>query len=113
MILLDVMLPVLDGIDCVLQMQAESLLRGTSVIMVSAFGREGVMSKALRGGVELKAILTKPVTPVTLIEAVGEALGKVAVVSRQGNQRQDGAAEAMQKIRGAQLLLVEDNEMNQ
>ena len=107
------MLPILDGIDCVLQMQAESLLRGTSVIMVSAFGREEVMSKALRGGVELKAILTKPVTPATLIEAVGEALGKVAVVSRQGNQRQDGAAEAMQKIRGAQLLLVEDNEMNQ
>ena len=113
LVFMDWQMPVMDGIDCVLQMQAESLLGNTSVIMVSAFGREEAMSKALRDGVELKAILTKPVTPATLIEAVGEALGKVAVISRQGNQRQDGAAEAMQKIRGAKLLLVEDNEMNQ
>ena len=113
LVFMDWQMPVMDGIDCVRQIQADPMLRDTSVIMVSAFGRAEAMSKALRDGVELKSILTKPVTPATLVEAVGEALGKVAAVSPAGNHRQDGAAEARRKIKGARVLLVEDNEMNQ
>jgi CheY-like chemotaxis protein len=74
---MDWQMPVMDGIDCVLQMQAESLLGNTSVIMVSAFGREEAMSKALRDGVELKAILTKPVTPDKLRTAIVRGYNQV------------------------------------
>ena len=46
-------------------------------------------------------MLTKPVTPSTLLEAIGEALGKGIVVETRAQRRAELDAEAMAKLAGA------------
>jgi PleD family two-component response regulator len=58
-------------------------------------------------------VLTKPVTPSTLLEAAGEALGKGFIAETRVHERSEQSAEAMAKVKGARVLLVEDNDMNQ
>ena len=58
-------------------------------------------------------MLTKPVTPSTLLEAIGEALGKGLSPRPGPSERADSHGEAMAQLRGARVLLVEDNDMNQ
>jgi CheY-like chemotaxis protein len=60
----------------------------------------------------VKAVLTKPVTPSSLLDAIGDSLGKKIAVERRQQDRQHTSQEAMRRLRGARLLLVEDNELN-
>ncbi|MNF13191.1 hypothetical protein D3C80_2149410 [compost metagenome] len=60
----------------------------------------------------MPVVLTKPVTPSTLLEALGTVLGKIPHVDTRANKRTDQSASAMASLRGARLLLVEDNELN-
>jgi signal transduction histidine kinase/CheY-like chemotaxis protein len=64
-------------------------------------------------GVALKSVLTKPVTSSTLLEAIGEALGKGAIAETRSAAKASGNAATMAALHGARILLVEDNEMNQ
>jgi DNA-binding response OmpR family regulator len=69
-----------------------------AVIMVTAYGREEAMTSAAGLGVSVHSVLTKPVTPSTLLEAVGVALGRGVIVEtravgKQQQQRGDGAVE--------------------
>jgi CheY-like chemotaxis protein len=78
---------------------------------VTAYGREEVMQQA--DGVGLDGFLLKPVNASMLFDAIMQAFGdEVPEISRVA-QRQELEAEALKHIRGAQLLLVEDNEINQ
>ena len=112
-VLMDWKMPEMDGVECVRRLQAGHLTQAPAVIMVTAFGREEAMGSADHSGVLLKSILTKPVTPSTLLEAIGEALGKGEIAETRLHEKADLNAEAMAKLRGARVLLVEDNEMNQ
>ena len=113
LVLMDWKMPVMDGVETVRQLRNEQLSRVPTVIMVTAFGREEAMSSAADRGVALQTVLTKPVTPSTLLEAIGEVLGKGTEVSTRQEARADDYAEAMGKLKGARVLLVEDNDMNQ
>jgi CheY-like chemotaxis protein len=81
--------------------------------MVTAYGREEALGEAQKRGVDIKTVLAKPVTPSTLLEAVGEVLGKGQLVETRDAEKVDNSAESMTALKGARLLLVEDNEMNQ
>ena len=81
--------------------------------MVTAYGREEALGDAEQRGVSIKTVLTKPVTSSTLLEAIGEGLGKGELVETRSAEKIDTAAEAMAQLKGARVLLVEDNEMNQ
>ncbi|MBF0470451.1 MAG: transporter substrate-binding domain-containing protein [Gammaproteobacteria bacterium] len=113
LIFMDWKMPKMDGVECVHRLQAEGLAHLPAVIMVTAYGREDAMVSAQARGVVLKSVLTKPVTPLTLIEVVAEALGKGVLLETHHDKRRDSVNETMQKLGGAKLLLVEDNEMNQ
>ncbi|MEG1056103.1 MAG: response regulator, partial [Janthinobacterium sp.] len=82
-------------------------------IMVTAFGREEVRDQARVHGIELPVVLTKPVTPSTLLEALATVLGKVEQVDTRTAKREDQHSHDRDQVRGARLLLVEDNELNQ
>lgn len=58
-------------------------------------------------------VLTKPVTPSTLLEAIGEVLGKGVVAETRQAERQDRSVADQARLAGARLLLAEDNDMNQ
>jgi two-component system sensor histidine kinase/response regulator len=112
-VLMDWKMPTMDGVEAVRRMQ--SLEEGTApaVIMVTAFGRDEAMVAAEARGARMKAVLTKPVTPSTLLEAVGEALGKGRIATSRPQMRAMGQNEHRQHLRGARVLLVEDNDLNQ
>ncbi|WP_095151423.1 response regulator [Pseudomonas sp. Irchel s3b5] len=112
LVLMDWRMPGMDGVETVRQMQAAKLVKTPSVIMVTAFGREEAREEASRHGIQLPVVLTKPVTPSTLLEALGTVLGKIPHVDTRANKRTDQSTSAMASLRGARLLLVEDNELN-
>lgn len=113
LVLMDWRMPGLDGVETVGRMRSGSLRQTPSVIMVTAFGREEAHEEAERQGIELPVVLTKPVTPSTLLEAIGLVFGKAPQGSTRASQRQDLNAGAVAGLQGARLLLVEDNELNQ
>ena len=112
LVLMDWRMPGMDGVETVRQMHAVNLAQTPSVIMVTAFGREEVREEASRHGVQLPAVLTKPVTPSTLLEAIGTVLGKIPQADTRASERSGQSVSAMTSLRGARLLLVEDNELN-
>ncbi|MGL5812780.1 MAG: response regulator [Aeromonas sp.] len=112
LVLMDWRMPGMDGVETVRQMRAANLAQTPSVIMVTAFGREEVHEQAETRGVPLSAVLTKPVTPSTLLEALGSVLGKVPLMDSRATERSEQTASASASLNGARLLLVEDNELN-
>jgi PAS domain S-box-containing protein len=113
LVLLDWRMPVMDGVETLRRMQGGAVTHIPSVIMVTAFGRDEAQEAAQRQQVALPAVLTKPVTPSTLLEAIGEALGKGVVAETRHAERQDRGAADQASLAGARVLLVEDNDMNQ
>lgn len=112
LVLMDWRMPGMDGVETVRQMHTTNLAQTPSVIMVTAFGREEVREQAESQGVALPVVLTKPVTPSTLLEALGSVLGKVPQMDSRATERNEQNASTTASLRGARLLLVEDNELN-
>jgi len=114
LILLDWKMPVLDGLETLSRMIGLGLAKPPAPLMITGFGREEVLSQAEQLGLNLRVALTKPITANSLFEAACEVLGKGRVSEAPGHPaRLDTLSEAMAKVAGARILLVEDNEMNQ
>ena len=113
LVLMDWKMPGMDGVETVCRMQRAGAPRVPAVIMVTAFGREEAMDAADRKGAAIGTVLAKPVTPLTLLEAIGEALGKGVATETRSRDAAGQASDAMQRLAGARVLLVEDNDMNQ
>jgi CheY-like chemotaxis protein len=84
----------------------ETLKHAPRIVLVTAFGREEVREEAER--LQLDGFLVKPVTKSMIVDTLvnvfasdGEAAGAVA------------EAESGTRLRGARILLAEDNEINQ
>ena len=77
---------------------------------MTAYGREEIMQKAENAG--LDGFLIKPVNASLLFDAIMQAFGEeIPETSRLAMCQKEG--DALQEIRGARILLVEDNEINQ
>jgi DNA-binding response OmpR family regulator len=73
LVLLDVMLPDIDGFDVLLKMREHAALKRVPVIMVTSRAtREAVLTGLSRGA---DGYLTKPVEPDTLMQAIRAVLG--------------------------------------
>ena len=108
LVLIDWRMPGMDGIETTRRILANNRIASPpKVIMVSAYGREEVIEQAENAGV--KAFLVKPVSPSTLFDTILEAMGHDADYVATVN----GVAPAQKNLRGARVLLVEDNEINQ
>ena len=113
LVLTDWKMPGMDGIDLVRQLQSNKLPTPPAVVMVTAYGREDALNAAQHQQVTLHTVLVKPVAPSSLLEAIGAALHKGSVATRTVQPAGDGAQDAMNQLKGARVLLVEDNDMNQ
>ncbi|MCP2068163.1 UNVERIFIED_ORG: PAS domain S-box-containing protein [Pseudomonas reinekei] len=112
LVLMDWRMPGMDGVETVRQMRSANLTRTPSVIMVTALDREELLEQARHQDVHLPVVLTKPVTPSTLLEAIGTVFGKVPQTGTRAHERTEQSADNMARLKGARLLLVEDNELN-
>ena len=114
MILLDWMMPELDGIATVKRLQAQHGVELPKVVMVTAYGRTEALLAAQASGVGIQCVLTKPVTASTLYETISRVIGNEAFVEKARQVvRRESVRENTSRLRGLKLLLVEDNQINQ
>ena len=111
-LLMDWKMPGMDGAETVRALKADPQLSSLPpVVMVTAYGREEVVEFAR--GIDTCGVLTKPVNPSMLLDAIMAALGHEATGRARATARQEEEIEAAHQLRGAHVLLVEDNEINQ
>ena len=112
LVLMDWKMPGMDGIETTRAIQHDpNLTHVPTVIMVTAYGREEASASA--EAVRLAGFLTKPVTPSTLLDTILTAMGREVVAEERAGGRREETSGAAARLRGARVLLVEDNEINQ
>jgi CheY-like chemotaxis protein len=84
-----------------------------SVLMVTAFSRDEARQRASQAGAPVAALLAKPVTPSTLLDACLEVLLPRRPVAAKAERADAALARHRQALAGTHLLLVEDNPVNQ
>ncbi len=110
-VFVDWLMPGLDGIETGRQIRAlPELAVPPQLVMVTAYGREEVLKQAEEAA--FHNVLIKPVTASMLFDSAVQALS-----SDQGPVRESEVGSALnldlEQLRGARVLLVEDNELNQ
>ncbi|MCU7834079.1 MAG: response regulator [gamma proteobacterium symbiont of Taylorina sp.] len=112
LVLMDWKMPGMDGIETTKAIQSNNKLSEVpTVIMVTAYGREEAQHSAQ--GVNISGFLTKPITSSSLLDAIMLAMGHEVSREQYSMSTQGNAQAAITKLRGAMVLLVEDNEINQ
>ncbi len=113
LVLMDWNMPGMDGIEASRRIKQHSRLGHIpTIIMVTAYGREEVLSQARQTGVE--GFLVKPVSQSVLLNTILEAFGKgFASPLPAEDLGRPLTAESEVDLRGARILLVEDNDINQ
>jgi two-component system sensor histidine kinase/response regulator len=110
-VFLDWQMPGMDGIEAARRLLARPLKRQPNLIMVTAFGREEVLKEASEAGV--KDVLIKPVSASMLFDCVMSMLGEAPAGRRSSTEAPTLSTENLASIKGARILLVEDNDLNQ
>jgi len=110
-VFLDWQMPDLNGIETARHVRELPLGHTPRLAMVTAYGREEVIKGAEEAGIE--DLLIKPVRASALFDAVVRLLGGVVGEPRTAGDPPSQAVEQMAAIRGARILLAEDNELNQ
>jgi len=112
LVVMDWQMPGMDGIEASRRIKNDTRLsKIPAIVMVTAYGREEVMQQAEEVG--LDGFLLKPVNPSMLFDTIMQAFGEAVTETSRVAHRQEQEAEALKHIRGAHVLLVEDNEINQ
>jgi two-component system, sensor histidine kinase and response regulator len=110
--IMDWSMPGLDGTRAIELIKADPAVSPQpEFIILTAFGSEGLRSKV--GKLDRTGFLAKPVQPKVLFGAVLEALGKTGHLPTPDTKRFSARMQALQQIRGARVLVAEDNAINQ
>ena len=99
-VFVDWKMPGLDGLETSRRIRACGA--SVRIVMVTAFGRDDVHAAAERAGID--AFLVKPVSQSSLLDAI---------VSIFAPQAREVVRAAPESLRGARVMLVEDNDVNQ
>ena len=117
LVIMDWKMPGMDGIEASRQIKKISdSSRKPKIIMATAYGRQEVMRQADEVG--LDGFLIKPVNPSVMLNTIMEVFGKEVERSPRARTEKAGKEqprneETLGKLKGACILLVEDNEINQ
>ena len=112
LVIMDWKMPGMDGIEASKLIKSHQGLRKIpTIVLVTAYGREEVMLQTEEVGLE--GLLLKPINPSILFDTIMQAFGEAVPEISRVAQRKEQKAKASENIRGARVLLVEDNEINQ
>ena len=113
-VLLDWKMPGLDGVECAKRLAERAGGRHPTpaVLMLTAFSRDAVQRRLAECGVSVGALLVKPVTPSTLFDVCNAVLGLEAPPPTRASKREEALLAHQAHLRGAHLLLAEDNAIN-
>ena len=113
LVLLDWKMPGMDGVDVARRLGGVPLRHPPpAVLMVTAFSRDEARRRATEAEARVAAMLAKPVTPSTLLDACLDVLAPAGAVA-PSEAGSTGTPNPWQTLVGARLLLVEDNPVNQ
>ncbi len=111
-VFMDWKMAAIDGIETARLIQnAHDIPKKPKIIMITAYGKEDVANAT--DEINLPIILSKPVTPSTLLDSILLVLGKAQVKYSNAENNRTSFEDDAKKLRGAKILLVEDNEINQ
>jgi len=112
LVIMDWKMPGMDGLEATRRIKERIATGGLpKIIMATAYGRQEIMQQAKALG--LDGFLIKPVNPSVMLNTIMEVFGKEL---QRGPRTQVGSqpnSDSMQQIKGARVLLAEDNEINQ
>jgi PAS domain S-box-containing protein len=108
---LDWHMPGLDGVATARQIQSLGLDPAPRLVMVTAYGRDDLMSQATTAGIE--EVLIKPVAASVLFDTTMEVLGGQARARHEPAARPSHTVTRLADLQGARILVVEDNDLNQ
>ncbi|MCU0594119.1 MAG: response regulator [Desulfobacterota bacterium] len=112
LVVMDWKMPGMDGIKaCEVIKRDGAIPVKPKMIIVTAYGREEVMQRSAKAGVD--GFLLKPVSQSMLFDAIMVAFDKEVPERERAVAWRAGAREDTGKLRGARVLLAEDNEINQ
>jgi hemerythrin-like metal-binding protein len=112
LVLLDCRMPEMDGIETVKRIRENALIpKKPRIMMMTAFSREYLLK--YNNQIHLDAFLTKPVTQATLFDSIMTVFGKPVAKTSRSLQKQADINADINALRGARILLVEDNVINQ
>jgi two-component system sensor histidine kinase/response regulator len=112
LVVMDWKMPGMDGIEASRQIKDhEGLKKIPAIILVTAYGREEIMQQAEEVGLE--GFLLKPVSPSMLFDTIMQVFGEAGPETSRIAAKREQKTEVLEHIRGANVLLVEDNEINQ
>jgi signal transduction histidine kinase/DNA-binding response OmpR family regulator len=114
LVLLDWKMPGIDGIECarLLRQRQGGRHPAPTVLMLTAFSRTEALQQLAKSELAIGALLTKPVTPSTLLDACSTALGLALQPTTRSARREEALLGHRANLSGARVLLVEDNPIN-
>ena len=112
LVLMDWKMPGINGVEAARRIKANTAMsKAPKVILVTAYGREDVMHDAQQA--ELDGFLLKPVSSSVLFDTILSTFGRQVPKQAAATPKRKHAAQPAGSARGARILLVEDNQINQ
>ena len=111
LVLMDLVMPEMDGIETSRRIRMHQQLRDLPIIMMTAFGREEVMQQAGKTGIN--AFLIKPVKEPLLFDTVMDVFKQRDMPPEKKSAQATPPTQSPTVLRHAKILLVEDNFLNQ
>ena len=108
---IDWKMPDLDGLETVQRLRALALESPPDVLMVTAYGDQ--LPLDCRVGTSAVQVLAKPITPSGLHDALIAVLQTARTASSTASAPLPPATDQRERLRGARILVAEDNEINQ
>jgi two-component system sensor histidine kinase/response regulator len=108
---LDWRMPGMDGMETARRIRSLGLASPPMFLMVTAYGREEVLKEAEGAGIQ--NVLIKPVSASILFDSTMNVLGGRAADAPAADSPGGVADHRLAALRGARILLVEDNDINQ
>ncbi len=112
LVLMDWNMPDIDGLEASERILKDPQIPKTPMIMmVTAYGKEDVIQQSEKLG--LASLLIKPVRYSLLFDTIMNSFGKTTRRVKRKDQKLTEQSKELDKIRGAEILLAEDNLINQ
>jgi PAS domain S-box-containing protein len=109
LVLLDAMMPEMDGFTVIEKIRGSTALGGTNVVMLSSAGARDVA----RPGAEADQYLMKPVKQSELLDAIAIVVGGPPIAARKEDRKPAPIVHGKVRLKPLNILLAEDNLVNQ
>ena len=112
LVIMDWKMPGMNGIEAAKRIKNHTNVDNVPpIIMITAYVSEEIMQQAEQLGLE--GLLFKPINPSVLFDTIMQAMGEDVQKLSLGDHNKEQMTDDLAAIRGARVLLVEDNEINQ